>query len=74
MCSNQLSYVATKPLRLRSGAYYADLAFCRQPFYDIKMSVWLDTSQVTTKYWLVSDNGTNSKCFYSFRLKKYLGL
>lgn len=46
MCSNQLSYVATKSLRLRSGAYYADLAFCRQPFYHNKMTVWLDTKQV----------------------------
>ncbi|MGK0306509.1 MAG: hypothetical protein ACI8UG_002266, partial [Gammaproteobacteria bacterium] len=36
-------------LRLRSGAYYADLAFCRQPFYDIKMSVWLVTKQDSVK-------------------------
>jgi hypothetical protein len=50
MCSNQLSYVATKSLRLRSGAYYADLGFCRQPFYDIKRSVWLDTKQVVTNF------------------------
>ena len=50
MCSNQLSYVATKTLRLRSGAYYADLGFCRQPFYDIKMLVWLDTKQVLANF------------------------
>ena len=53
MCSNQLSYVATKPLRLRSGAYYADLGFCRQPFYDINRPVWLDTKQVVTNFLFV---------------------
>ncbi|GAC21643.1 hypothetical protein GARC_4705 [Paraglaciecola arctica BSs20135] len=60
MCSNQLSYVATKSLRLRSGAYYADLGFCRQQFYDIKLSVWLDTKQVETIFLFGGDKITNT--------------
>jgi hypothetical protein len=65
MCSNQLSYVATKSLRLRSGAYYADLGFCRQPFYDNKLSVWLDTKQVMVEMGLLKVNESSFGGFFS---------